>query len=81
MEDDCGKESLAVKFSGKNISEISSLSILRAMEFFKSIRLKGNEALIAKPILKEVVERLEFLHNVGLDYLTIGRSARTLSGR
>ena len=74
------KESLSVKFSGKNISEITSLSILRAMEFFKDIKLKGNEALIAKPILKEVNERLEFLHNVGLDYLTLGRSARTLSG-
>lgn len=74
------KESLAVKFNGKNISEITSLSILRAIEFFKSVKLKGNEALIAKPILKEVNERLEFLHNVGLDYLTLGRSARTLSG-
>ena len=74
------KESLAVKFNGKNISEITSLSILRAMEFFKTVRLKGNEALIAKPILKEVNERLEFLHNVGLDYLSLGRSARTLSG-
>ncbi|MCW8961052.1 MAG: excinuclease ABC subunit UvrA, partial [Ignavibacteriaceae bacterium] len=74
------KESLAVKFSGRNISEITSLSILRAMEFFKNVKLKGNEALIAKPILKEVNERLEFLHNVGLDYLTLGRSARTLSG-
>jgi len=74
------KESLAVKFSGKNISEIASLSILRTMEFFKSVKLKGNEALISKPILKEVNERLEFLHNVGLDYLTLGRSARTLSG-
>ncbi|MCW8805456.1 MAG: excinuclease ABC subunit UvrA, partial [Ignavibacteriaceae bacterium] len=74
------KESLAVKFNGKNISEIASLSILRIMEFFKSVKLKGNEALISKPILKEVNERLEFLHNVGLDYLTLGRSARTLSG-
>lgn len=74
------KESLAVKFNGKNISEITSLSILRSMEFFKNVKLKGNEALIAKPILKEVNERLEFLHNVGLDYLTLGRSARTLSG-
>jgi excinuclease ABC subunit A len=74
------KESLAVKFNGKNISEITSLSILRAMEFFRNVKLKGNEALIAKPILKEVNERLEFLHNVGLDYLTLGRSARTLSG-
>lgn len=74
------KESLAVKFNDKNISEITSLSILRAMEFFKNVKLKGNEALIAKPILKEVTERLEFLHNVGLDYLALGRSARTLSG-
>ncbi|MCW9066202.1 MAG: excinuclease ABC subunit UvrA, partial [Ignavibacteriaceae bacterium] len=74
------KESLAVKFNGKNISEITSLSILRTMAFFKSVKLKGNEALISKPILKEVNERLEFLHNVGLDYLTLGRSARTLSG-
>ena len=74
------KESLAVKFNGKNISEITSLSILRTMEFFKGVKLKGNEALISKPILKEVNERLEFLHNVGLDYLTLGRSARTLSG-
>lgn len=74
------KESLSVKFNGKNISEITSLSILRAIEFFKSVKLSGNEALIAKPILKEVNERLEFLHNVGLDYLTLGRSARTLSG-
>jgi excinuclease ABC subunit A len=74
------KESLAVKFNRKNISEITSLSILRTMEFFKSVKLKGNEALISKPILKEVNERLEFLHNVGLDYLTLGRSARTLSG-
>ncbi len=74
------KESLAVKFNRKNISEITSLSILRTMKFFKSVKLKGNEALISKPILKEVNERLEFLHNVGLDYLTLGRSARTLSG-
>ena len=74
------KESLAVKFNGKNISEITSLSILRTIDFFKKVKLKGNEALIAKPILKEVSERLEFLHNVGLDYLTLGRSARTLSG-
>jgi len=74
------KESLAVKFNKKNISEVASLSILRAIDFFKGVKLRGNEALIAKPILKEVNERLEFLHNVGLDYLSLGRSARTLSG-
>ncbi len=74
------KESLAVKFNGKNISEITELSILRTMQFFRDIKLAGNDAVIAKPILKEVNERLEFLHNVGLDYLTLNRSARTLSG-
>lgn len=74
------KESLAVKFQSKNISEVSSLSINRAAEFFDSINLKGKEALIAKPILKEISERLHFLLNVGLDYLTLNRSARTLSG-
>jgi excinuclease ABC subunit A len=74
------KESLAVKFEGKNISEITSLSIQRASEFFSKLKLKGNEAIIAKPILKEITERLYFLLNVGLDYLTLNRSARTLSG-
>lgn len=74
------RESLSVKFQGKNISEVTKLSINRAVEFFSNIKLKGNEALIAKPILKEINERLHFLLNVGLDYLTLDRSARTLSG-
>jgi len=74
------QESLAVKFNDKNISEVSSLSILRAKEFFKSIELTGNNAIVAKPILKEIATRLDFLLNVGLDYLTLNRSARTLSG-
>lgn len=74
------KESLAVKFQDKNISEVTKLSINRAVEFFSNIKLKGKDALIAKPILKEINERLHFLLNVGLDYLTLDRSARTLSG-
>ena len=74
------KESLAVKFDGKNISEITALSIRRASEFFGGLKLKGKDAIIAKPILKEITERLHFLLNVGLDYLTLNRSARTLSG-
>ncbi len=74
------KESLAVKFAGKNISEVSSLSINRSVEFFDDLKLKGKEAIIAKPILKEIIERLHFLLNVGLDYLTLNRPARTLSG-
>ena len=74
------QESLAVKFEEKNISELTSLSIQRAEEFFKKVNLKGRDAIIAKPILKEITTRLNFLLNVGLDYLTLDRSARTLSG-
>jgi excinuclease ABC subunit A len=74
------KESLSVKFQGKNISEITALSILRAKEFFDNIKLTGRDALIAKPIFKEIVSRLNFLLDVGLDYLNLNRSARSLSG-
>ncbi len=74
------KESLYVKIFNKNISEISNLSISRCLEFFNKIKLSGKDALIAKPIVKEIKERLNFLINVGLDYLTLNRSARTLSG-
>lgn len=74
------QESLAVKFQGKNISEVTTLSILRCNEFFKKIKLSGRDGIIAKPIFKEIISRLEFLLNVGLDYLTLNRSARTLSG-
>lgn len=74
------KESLSVKFSGKNISEITNLSINRTIEFFSKLKLSGREAQIAKPILKEITTRLNFLSNVGLDYLSLNRSARTLSG-
>lgn len=73
-------ESLAVKFQNKNISQITSLSINRAKEFFDKIKLKGREEIIATPILKEINTRLNFLLNVGLDYLSLNRSARTLSG-
>ena len=74
------KESLAVLFQKKNISEITKLSIRRTSEFFDDVKISGKEAIIAKPILKEITERLNFLLNVGLDYLTLNRSARTLSG-
>ena len=74
------KESLAVKFQKKNISEVTSLSILKTNDFFKKIKITGNKAIIAKPIITEIRKRLEFLLNVGLDYLTLNRSARTLSG-
>jgi excinuclease ABC subunit A len=74
------KESLSVKFNNLNISEVTNLSILKALEFFKKIKLKGREEIIAKQILKEITSRLSFLINVGLDYLTLNRTARTLSG-
>jgi excinuclease ABC subunit A len=74
------QESLSVRFKKMNISEVTALSINRALEFFKKVRLRGREAIIAKPILKEITTRLNFLLNVGLDYLTLNRSARTLSG-
>jgi excinuclease ABC subunit A len=74
------KESLYVKIFDKNISDITNLSIRRCFEFFDNIKFTGNDELIAKPIIKEIRERLIFLLNVGLDYLTLNRPARTLSG-
>ncbi len=74
------KESLSVKINGLNISEVSSFSIEKAKIFFSSLKFSQREQIIAKQILKEINSRLDFLLNVGLDYLTIGRSARTLSG-
>ncbi len=74
------KESLAVTLSGLNIAEVTALSIEKAKTFFDNLKLKEREALIAKQILKEISSRLKFLLNVGLDYLTLARSANTLSG-
>lgn len=74
------KESLSVTISDKNISEVTSLSIERAAGFFKELDLTEREEIIARQILKEITSRLDFLLNVGLDYLTLDRSARTLSG-
>ncbi len=74
------EKALAVKVNGKDIAEASNLSIAKALEFFNSVKLSEQEEMIAKPILKEVRDRLTFLINVGLDYLTLSRSAGTLSG-
>jgi len=73
-------ESLAVRIQGRNIMDLCSLSTGEARDFFEKIRLKGNDLKIADPILKEVRERLGFLVNVGLDYLSLDRAAGTLSG-
>jgi excinuclease ABC subunit A len=74
------KESLAVLVGGKHIGEVSSLSITEAQKFFSSLQLSEKEMQIANLILREILERLSFLNNVGLDYLTLSRSAGTLSG-
>ena len=65
---------------GNTISSICALSITQAIEFFKALVLSGKRELIAKRILKEIKERLVFLKNVGLSYLTLDRAANTLSG-
>ena len=73
-------QSLAVKINKKSISKICSLSIKSAVRFFNNLRLGKTEELIARDILKEVSNRLGFLSNVGLDYITLDRTAQTLSG-
>lgn len=73
-------ESLAVLISGKHISHVTSFSIQEALQFFQNIELTEKEMKIAHLIFREIIERLGFLNNVGLDYLTLSRSAGTLSG-
>ena len=73
-------EVLAVTVGGKNIAELSDMSILEAREFVDSLVLSEKEATIAKPIVKEIKARLQFLIDVGLDYLTLSRASATLSG-
>jgi excinuclease ABC subunit A len=74
------KEVLAVTVGGINIATLTGKSILQTMQFIDSLELSSNDELIAKRILKEIRERLGFLQSVGLDYLTLGRQAGTLSG-
>ena len=74
------KQSLSIKIADNNIGEISKLSIEDLLSFFKNLNLSKVEKNIAEQILKEVKERLQFLVNVGLEYLTLDRTATTLSG-
>ncbi|MCH4172618.1 MAG: excinuclease ABC subunit UvrA [Lactobacillus sp.] len=74
------RQALSVKVGGEDIAEVSNLSIKNALPFFQNLDFSEQSAVIAKPILKEVRDRLTFLNNVGLDYLTLSRSAGTLSG-
>lgn len=73
-------QALAVKINGTHIGEVSELAIKNAVQFFEGVSLSEQETTIARPILKEVEDRLTFLKNVGLDYLTLSRAAGTLSG-
>ena len=72
--------SLAVTVGGVNISQFTQMSVRQELEFLENLQLNEREHMIADGILKEVRERLRFLQNVGLDYLTLARSAATLSG-
>lgn len=73
-------EVLAVTVGGKNIAELSNLSIRKALEFILGLDLTQKEAIIAHQIVKEIKARLQFLLDVGLDYLTLSRMSGTLSG-
>ncbi|MBC7790660.1 MAG: excinuclease ABC subunit UvrA [Anaerolineae bacterium] len=79
------RESLAVTIAGRNIGDLVGVPVTEALQFVASVPIRGNgkpglDADIAGPILKEVRERLSFLVDVGLEYLTLGRSAESLSG-
>ncbi|MDD4047538.1 MAG: excinuclease ABC subunit UvrA [Clostridia bacterium] len=74
------EESLAVTIQEKNIWEVTCFSVGEALQFFNSLKLTEREEFIGRQILKEIRERLGFLVNVGLDYVTLNRAAGTLSG-
>ncbi|HFU6719752.1 TPA: excinuclease ABC subunit UvrA [Streptococcus agalactiae] len=76
-------QALCVRVGGEeglNIGQVSDLSIADHLELLETLRLSSNEQLIARPIIKEIHDRLSFLNNVGLNYLNLSRSAGTLSG-
>lgn len=73
-------EALAVTVGGKNISDLTEMSVEKLYAFIDALTFSGAEEMIAKPILKEIKARLNFLKDVGLNYLTLARSAITLSG-
>ena len=74
------KESLAVTVGGKNIQELTDMPITKVQEFLNNLKLDKTKTLIANQILKELEKRLQFLVDVGLEYLTLSRAAGTLSG-
>ena len=74
------EEALSVKIEGKNIAEVESMSVGECYRFFENLKFSGQKAVIAERVLKEVRNRLKFLIDVGLDYLTLDRRTSTLSG-
>jgi excinuclease ABC subunit A len=74
------RQALSVTIDDKNIYEISNYSIKDALYFFSILKLSETETEVAAPLLKEILNRLHFLNDVGLSYLTLGRMAKTLSG-
>jgi excinuclease ABC subunit A len=74
------REALSVKVNHQHIGEVSALPIDEGLKFFSELTFSEQDTAIASPILKEIKDRLNFLRNVGLEYLTLSRSARTLSG-
>ena len=74
------KESLSVLVGGMNISQLCRLSVTAMLEFFDELQLTEKEEQIAHQVIKEIRSRLEFLRNVGLEYLTLSRASATLSG-
>jgi excinuclease ABC subunit A len=73
-------ESLAVKVNGMSVADFTGLSVARSLEVAEKIQLRGREEMIAGRIMHEIVERLQFLNAVGLGYISLDRSAATLSG-
>jgi excinuclease ABC subunit A len=74
------REARHVKIAERTLHEVSSLALRSTLEFFAGLQLPGAKGQVAERIVREIASRLEFLVNVGLDYLTLGRSAETLSG-
>ena len=74
------REALSVKIDALDIADVSDFSVGEALAFFDQLELSKNNQMIAEPIHKEISDRLNFLQNVGLDYLTLSRQAGTLSG-
>ena len=73
-------EALSILIGGKNICEVTALMVRDCLQFFKKLELTPKQQIIAHQVLKEIMARLQFLNDVGLDYLTLDRSAGTLSG-